>query len=255
MKQYKAYFIDLDGTMYRGNEPIPGAAEFVEFIRNQSVPFMFLTNNSSSRPEQVAEKLNNMGITARDGLVFTSSLATANYVTSLQEKAKVYVIGEEGLYAALEQEGHEITEQGADYVIIGIDRNISYEKLSMACLNVRNGAKLISTNKDAAIPTDRGMLPGNGALTSVISVSTGIEPTFVGKPEAIAMELALSRVGLEKSEVLMVGDNYETDILAGINAGLDTLMVETGVTSFKDIQHMIKQPTYKVKDLYDWLKQ
>ncbi|WP_163526738.1 TIGR01457 family HAD-type hydrolase [Halobacillus ihumii] len=254
MKKYKAYFIDLDGTMYRGKDPIPGAAEFVKFVQAQSIPFMYLTNNSSAKPEQVVEKLMNMGIPAADDQVFTSSLATAKYVTSLQSEAKVYVIGEEGLYDALEKEGHEVTDDGADYVIVGIDRHISYEKLAKACLNVRNGAKLISTNKDAAIPTERGMLPGNGAITSVVAVSTGVEPIFVGKPEAIAMEQALNKVGLEKKDVLMVGDNYETDILAGINAGLDTLMVETGVSSFKDIQHCLKQPTYKMKDLYEWLK-
>ncbi|MFD2922735.1 TIGR01457 family HAD-type hydrolase [Halobacillus naozhouensis] len=254
MKQYKAYFIDLDGTMYRGKDPIPGAAEFVKFVQGQSIPFIYLTNNSSAKPEQVAKKLNDMGIPATGDQVFTSSLATAKYVSSIKTQAKVYVIGEEGLYDALEKEGHEAVDHGADYVIIGIDRNISYEKLAKACLNVRNGAKLISTNKDAAIPTDRGMLPGNGALTSVVAVSTGAKPIFVGKPEAIAMEQALDKAGLEKKDVLMVGDNYETDILAGINAGLDTLMVETGVTSFKDIQYSVKQPTYKMKDLYEWLK-
>ncbi|MBH0231037.1 TIGR01457 family HAD-type hydrolase [Halobacillus yeomjeoni] len=254
MKSYQAYIIDLDGTMYRGTERIEGAKEFVDHLKKNGKPFLYLTNNSSKRPEQIAEKLNNLGVHADSEQVFTSSMATASYISEQKKCADVFVIGEEGLRDAIRQEGHRLVEEKADYVVIGIDREINYEKYVKACLNVRNGAELLSTNGDIAIPTERGMLPGNGAMTSVITVSTGVEPTFIGKPEAIIMNQALNQLGFPKEEALLVGDNYNTDILAGIHAGIDTLMLETGVSTFEEIKGMDKQPTYKSKNLIDWLK-
>ncbi|ARI76689.1 TIGR01457 family HAD-type hydrolase [Halobacillus mangrovi] len=251
MKSYRGYFIDLDGTMYKGKEKIEGAAEFVESLKRKQLPFLFLTNNSSKTPEQIAEKLNHLGVQALKEEVFTSSLATATFISEQKLKAKVYVIGEEGLREAITQEGHQIVDENADFVVIGIDHEITYEKLAKACLNVRNGAEFLSTNSDIAIPTERGMMPGNGAITSVISVSTGVSPLFIGKPEAVIMKQALHLMGCDEQSALLVGDNYHTDILAGIQAGMDTLMVETGVSSFTDIEEIEKQPTYKYKDLFE----
>ncbi|UOQ46045.1 TIGR01457 family HAD-type hydrolase [Halobacillus salinarum] len=253
MKNYQAYFIDLDGTMYRGTERVEGAAEFVQYLRKHQLPLLFLTNNSSRKQEQVAAKLMDMGIEAYPEDVFTTSMATASYIARHHANAKVFAVGEEGLVQALQDQGLELVDAGADYVVIGIDREISYEKLSKACLNVREGAALLSTNGDVAIPTERGMLPGNGAFTSVVSVSTGVEAVFIGKPHAEIMEQALAKMNLSKDEVLMIGDNYDTDILAGINAEMDTLMVETGVHRFEEISAYPKQPTYKVKTLQEWL--
>ncbi|TGB02196.1 TIGR01457 family HAD-type hydrolase [Halobacillus salinus] len=255
MKQYKGYLIDLDGTMYRGVTKIEGADTFVKHLKEQQIPYLFLTNNSSKTADQVVEKLTGLGIPAAEQDVFTSSLATASYITSLKKQARVYVIGEKGLVDALTNEGHQIVEENADYVIIGLDREISYEKFTKACLQVRAGAELISTNGDVAIPTERGMVPGNGALTSVISVSTGKEATFVGKPTSIITQQALERIGLSKEEVVMVGDNYQTDIMTGINAGMDTIMVETGVSTFDGIKGEDQQPTYKYADLIEVLKE
>ncbi|MFC7322172.1 TIGR01457 family HAD-type hydrolase [Halobacillus campisalis] len=252
MVHYKAYLIDLDGTMYRGNEKIPGAAEFIKELNQEGIPHLFVTNNSATVPEKVAEKLMKMGIDAREEQIFNSSMAAAKYIRLMEHHAKAYVIGEEGLYSALENENIQIVDDNADYVVIGIDRGLTYEKLAKACLQIRNGAKLISTNKDVAIPTERGMVPGNGAITSVISVSTGIDPVFAGKPEPILMEQAIEKLGFSKKDVLMVGDNYDTDILAGIHSGIDTLMVETGVSTFESIKHYDEQPTYKITDLYKW---
>lgn len=253
MKKYKGYLVDLDGTMYKGAQKIRGASEFVEHLKSKNVPFMFLTNNSSKTVEQISEKLNDLGVKAKPDQVYTSSLATAEYIKSEQEDARVFVIGEEGLLHAIKHEGLELVEDYADYVVIGIDRDINYEKLAKACLQVRAGATLISTNGDIAIPTERGMMPGNGALTSVISVSTGVEPIFVGKPEPLIMKRALKRLGFAETEVLMVGDNYNTDIMAGMKAGVDTLMVETGLSTFNEIKDLEHQPTYKCNDLLHWL--
>src|SRR5699024_5250648 len=146
---------------------------------------------------------------------FTSSLATAKYIKHKQANARCRDVGEEGLLEALGGEGLMVSDEKCDYVDGGRDRAITYERLAKACLAVRKGAEFISTNSDIAIPTERGLLPGNGALTSVITVNAGQQPTFIGKPETIIMDEALNVLGLSKQETLMVGDNYYTDILAG----------------------------------------
>ncbi|MFE8696681.1 TIGR01457 family HAD-type hydrolase [Cytobacillus sp. FJAT-53684] len=252
MRKYKGYLIDLDGTMYRGTELIEEAADFVNQLRKLDLPYLFVTNNSSRTPEQVAEKLRSFEIPADPEQVFTTSMATANYIYEQKKDASVYVIGEEGIRTALAHKGLTFAEENADFVVVGIDRSINYEKLATACLAVRNGATFISTNGDIAIPTERGLLPGNGSLTSVITVSTQTIPLFIGKPESIIMEQALQVLGTKSSETLMVGDNYDTDILAGMNAGMDTLLVHTGVTTKQLLSGYEKKPTYVVDSLNHW---
>ena len=253
MKQYKGYLIDLDGTMYRGKEKIEEASDFVKVLAEKGIPYLFVTNNSSRTPSQVAEKLRKFGIPTTNEQVFTTSNATANYIYDWNPSAKAYVIGEEGIRTALMEKGFEIVEENADVVVSGIDRTITYEKLALGAINIRNGARFISTNGDIAIPTERGLLPGNGSLTSVLTVSTETEPTFIGKPEKIIMEQALKVLGVPREEVLMVGDNYQTDIKAGINAGLDTLLVHTGVTTKEHLKTYDIQPTYTVHSLEEWI--
>jgi 4-nitrophenyl phosphatase len=252
MKQYKGYLIDLDGTMYRGKEVIKEAGEFVQRLKDKGLPYLFVTNNSSRRPEQVAAKLKDFGISASKEQVFTTSMATAQFIAERKQGSTAYVIGEEGIRSALEDKGIKIQDEEPAYVVVGIDRDITYEKLALACLGVRNGATFISTNGDIAIPTERGLLPGNGSLTSVVTVSTQTEPIFIGKPESIIMEHALEVLGVAKADTLMVGDNYDTDIKAGMNAGLDTLLVHTGVTTKELLKKMDEQPTYAINTLDEW---
>ncbi|WP_273853322.1 TIGR01457 family HAD-type hydrolase [Guptibacillus spartinae] len=252
MKNYKGYLIDLDGTMYRGTEKIHEAVEFVKRLKEANLPYLFVTNNSSKRKEQVSEKLEDFGVPCTPDHVFTTSMATASYISNEKNDATVYVIGEEGIRDALTDVGLTIQDDNPDYVVVGIDRSITYEKFAKACIAVRNGATFISTNGDIAIPTERGLLPGNGSLTSVVSVSTEVDPIFIGKPEPIIMEQALAQLGTAKQETLMVGDNYRTDILAGINAGLDTLLVHTGVTTKEHLESVEKLPTYTVETLDEW---
>lgn len=254
MENYKAYLLDLDGTMYRGEEPIKSAVTFVQKLAEKRIPYLFVTNNSSQTPEAVVEKLMSMNIPATTDQVMTSSIATARYIRKQSNKARCYVIGEEGLVNALEKEGLTVSDETGEYVIIGIDRQITYEKLAKASLLVRAGAQFISTNSDKAIPTERGLVPGNGALTSVITVSTGVKPTFIGKPEKIIMEQSLQKLGLTKDEVIMVGDNYDTDIMAGIRSQIDTLMVFTGVTPISTYNTFDIKPTYYVNSLSEWMK-
>jgi 4-nitrophenyl phosphatase len=251
-KKYSGYLIDLDGTMYRGTEKIEEAIEFVKKLYQNNIPYLFVTNNSSRTPKQVAEKLRNFDIPATEEQVFTTSQATANYIYAQKRDATVYVIGEEGIRMALLEKGFKLAGEEADFVVTGIDRDINYEKLAVACLAVRNGATFISTNGDIAIPTERGLLPGNGSLTSVVAVSTQVKPIFIGKPESIIMDQALKVLGTNKTETLMVGDYYDTDILAGINAGLDTLLVHTGVTTKELLANYKEQPTYTVNSLSEW---
>ncbi|TKH06992.1 TIGR01457 family HAD-type hydrolase [Peribacillus simplex] len=252
MKSYKGYLIDLDGTMYRGTEQIAEAAGFINDLRKRDIPYLFVTNNSSRTPAQVADKLRSIGISTEDEQVFTTSMATANYIAEQKKDASVYVVGEEGIIEALKEKGMKFVQEHPDFLVMGIDRSVNYEKLSKACLAVRNGAVFISTNGDIAIPTEQGLLPGNGSLTSVVSVSTQVQPIFIGKPESVIVEQALRVLGVPKEETIMVGDNYDTDILAGINAGIDTLLVHTGVTTKERLKQYKEQPTHVVDTLDLW---
>ena len=255
MKAYKGYLIDLDGTMYRGTEVIEEAAQFVKLLIALHIPYLYVTNNSTKTPEQVAQKLREFEIPAKASEIFTSAMASANYIAEKDSDARVYMIGEEGLHHSLTNKGLEVVqeEENVDYVVVGLDQQITYEKLTIACLAVRNGAKFVITNGDTALPSERGLLPGNGAMASVISVSTQQQPIVIGKPESIIVNQAIKILNLPKEDVLMVGDNYHTDIMAGINANIDTLLVYTGVTTKEQLTTYAEQPTYTVDSLREWV--
>ncbi|MDP4157239.1 MAG: TIGR01457 family HAD-type hydrolase, partial [Bacillota bacterium] len=187
-----------------------------------------------------------------EDLVFTTSMATANYIYDRKKDASIYLIGEEGIRTALEEKGFQFAGEHAEYVVVGIDRDLTYEKLAVACLAVRNGAVFLSTNADVALPTERGFMPGNGSITAVITVSTKTKPIFIGKPESIIVEQALRVLGTNKNETLMVGDNYDTDIMAGMNAGMDTVLVHTGVTTREMLSSYDSKPTYTINSLDEW---
>ncbi|TDM12547.1 TIGR01457 family HAD-type hydrolase [Macrococcus lamae] len=252
MKKYRGYLLDLDGTMYAGTRIIEGAKEFIDYLAEHNLPYLFVTNNASKTPEEVSDKLSSMGFVSTADNVVTSAMATAMYIAEEKPGASVYVIGGTGIRTALEDAGLvvKVTED-VDYVVIGLDVDITYEKYAVACLAVRNGATFISTNPDVSIPTERGFLPGNGALTSVVAVSTGIEPVYIGKPEQHIMNKAVELIGLPKEELVMIGDLYMTDIMSGINSGIDTLHVQTGVTTYEAILEEKIPPTYSVKNLLE----
>lgn len=250
---YKGYLIDLDGTMYKGKEPIPEAPLFIQQLRDKKIPFLFLTNNSTKTPESAAKNLQeNFGIKAFPNEVYTSSLATADYLKSLGKGNKVFVIGEEGLKQALRNKGFVEDLNDPDYVVLGLDETATYEKFKIATLAIRKGAQYIVTNKDTNLPTEKGLVPGAGSLAALLTTATRVEPTFVGKPETIIMEEALKLLDLPAQDVLMVGDNYETDILAGINSDIDSLLVLTGFTNREDLADVSVQPTYTLNSLREW---
>lgn len=252
MKKYQGFLIDLDGTVYNGTEKIDEAIRFVKELEKRKLPYLFLTNNSTKHPKDVAKKLRDMGVPATTEHVFTTSMATATYIAEIKPAAHVYPIGEEGLTFALEEQGLVNSDKDVDFVVMGLDRTISYEKLAVGALEIRKGATFVATNGDVALPSERGFLPGAGSLISVLSVTTGVEPKFIGKPEGIIVEQALEVLGTDKNETLMIGDNYYTDILAGINAGIDSLLVHSGVTTKDDLVTIAVKPTYTIDNLSEW---
>lgn len=251
IKDYKGYLIDLDGTMYLGSKPIKEAGPFIECLREAEVPFLFLTNNSTASPADVVTRLSKMGVHAKDEEVYTSSLATVDYLNS-KEGNQVYVIGESGLKQSIKDAGYEWNEENPDFVVVGLDRSVTYEKFEIATLAIQKGAEFICTNEDRNIPTDKGMCPSAGALAAFLEYSTNQKAKYIGKPEAIIMEKAIENLGLEKTEVAMIGDNYATDILAGINNDIDTVLVFSGLTSPEQLKLKKKQPTHKIDSLDDW---
>lgn len=248
---YKGYLIDLDGTAYRGTEVIKETLDFVKQIHAKGIPYLFLTNNTTKTPKMVAEALKTFGYPVTESQVYTPSLAAAQYIYEQNPDAKVYMIGEIGLQTALIKRNLQIVVCGkdADYVVSGLDRDINYEKYTQACIGINKGAHFIVTNGDRAIPTESGLRPGNGALASVISICTGVEPIMVGKPHKLMMDKALRLIGLPKTEVAMIGDNYSTDILAGIHAGMPTIYIEGGVSSREEVLSYAARPTHILKDL------
>jgi len=251
-KSYKAFCLDLDGTVYRGIQSIPEATSFIAKLQKQGIDPYFVTNNSSLTPSEVQFKLDSFGIKAKENSIMTSAIAAAKYCKENFRGASVMMIGGKGLEEALQLEGIQITRENPDVVIMGIDQNVTYAKLADVCLAIRAGADFIATNGDKAIPTERGLEPGNGSFVKLVENATGIKPIFVGKPESHMLGYIQASGGYKKEEMVMIGDNYDTDILAGIHFGIDTIHVEGGVTSKKDLKGKERQPTYLLRTLLEW---
>lgn len=249
---YKGYLIDLDGTIYMGSEPIPAGKRFVEALQARKLPFLFVTNNTTRTPETVAERLKNeFDIHVGPETVYTATLATIDYMKE-QGGQSFYAIGETGLIDLLLAAGFVWEETTPDYVVVGLDNQVTYEKFVTATLAIQKGATFIGTNPDKNIPTERGLMPGAGALVSFVATATQVEPIFIGKPEAVIMDAAVAKIGLAKEDVLMVGDNYLTDIRAGIDNGLDTLLVLTGFTQKEQVPTLPVAPTFVLDSLDEW---
>ncbi|GGE07068.1 haloacid dehalogenase [Marinithermofilum abyssi] len=252
MKRYEGYLLDLDGTLYRGNEVIPGALEFVNKLKDSGKPYLFLTNNSFRTPEEVAAKLREFGYPAEADQVVTSSMAAAHYLKEEMNSPRVYAIGGNGLRTALKEAGCELTDRKPEAVVVGIDLDFTYEKMKKATLAIHEGARFIGTNGDLNLPTEEGLLPGNGSIIAGIQAATGVKPIFVGKPESVITEVALDKLQMNRDKLLMIGDNLMTDILTGVNAGMDTLLVYSGVTSPEDYEAADIKATHVIDDLRDW---
>ncbi|MBM4466443.1 MAG: molybdenum cofactor cytidylyltransferase [Chloroflexi bacterium] len=248
-KSINSLIIDLDGVVYRGDEAIVGAREFVALLQREGVPFVLLTNNSTRTPGQYVTRLAQMGIAVEEGDILTSAQATALYMERIAPPgARVYAIGEEGLRTAL-GEKYTITEGEADFVVVGMDRGLTYEKLRAATLLIRSRARFIATNPDKTLPTKEGLVPGNGAIIAALQAATGVAPFVVGKPEPAIFDLALARMGAGKEGAAVIGDRLETDILGGQRAGLITILVLSGATSRQELANSPVKPDLVFDDL------
>ncbi|MBP2099575.1 TIGR01457 family HAD-type hydrolase [Enterococcus rivorum] len=253
-REYQGYLIDLDGTIYLGEEIIPAGKRFIEQLQQRKLPFLFVTNNTTKTPEAVANRLaKEFDIHVSKETIYTASLATIDYMKESGKGKKVYVIGESGLVDLILSAGFIWDEETPDYVVVGLDTHITYEKISKAVLAIQKGGTFIGTNPDKNIPTEAGLLPGAGSLISLVETATQVKPIFIGKPNAIIMDEAIKIMNLAKKDVLMVGDNYETDIQSGVQNGIDSLLVLSGFTPKTAVADLPVQPTYVLDSLDEWV--
>lgn len=227
----RGLLIDLDGTLYKGNTMIEGADRLIAALREMNIPFLFVTNNSSATPEEVAKRLERMGIPAAPGEVCTSAQGAAFYIAKKLGAKKVFVVGEAGLRYAVMNAGLQLVEENPDIVLQGIDRQLTYARLSAAVEHIRSGADYILTNPDLLLPSDGGLIPGAGSISAMLQKASGAAPTVIGKPSAILMDFALERLGLPAKDTWVVGDNPATDIAAGNAAGCRSILVLTGLAT------------------------
>jgi 4-nitrophenyl phosphatase len=250
----KALILDMDGVVWRGDTPIGDLVATFQRIRERGLKFVFATNNSTKTSEQYVAKLKGLGVNIEPWQVVTSSQAAARAIAqSYPQGTKALVIGEDGLRIPLEQEGFEIVSlesaPDAQVVVMGMDRGVSFEKLSEATLLIRQGVQFYATNMDKTFPTPRGQIPGAGAWASVIITATNVEPIVAGKPFPFLMELSLERLGTRKEETLVVGDRLETDIAAGQRVGCPTALVLSGVSTKEQAEHWLPQIDMVASDL------
>ncbi|MGC8872905.1 MAG: HAD-IIA family hydrolase [Chloroflexia bacterium] len=251
LRRLRYLLIDMDGVLYRGGVPLPGATDFLEWLKEREIRYLFVTNNSTRTPEQYAERLSRIGIPAEPREILTSALATRAF---LQERAPrgtpVYLIGQEGLSSALFGDGHFLfDDQSPRFVVVGLDTHLTYEKLKRATLLIRAGATFIGTNPDRTFPSPEGITPGCGAILAAIEAATDVRPLIIGKPERWLFEAALQRLGATPEESGILGDRLDTDIAGGKRVGLKTLLVLTGVHGPKDLEASIVQPDAVYPDL------
>lgn len=250
LRKLQHLIIDMDGVLYRGNNAVPGVRGFVGFLRERGIGFVLATNNSTQTPQQYVDKLADMNVDIHADEVLTSAQATAGYLGTLAPPGtRVFVVGQDGLWTALREAGFDLVEDAAEYVVVGMHFAICYERLAQACLQIRAGAQFIGTNPDRTFPSERGIVPGAGALLAFLEAATDVSPTIVGKPEKAMMEQALARLGAGPATTAMLGDRLETDILAGQRAGLLALLVLSGVTDRALLARSEIQPDLVFRDV------
>lgn len=248
------FICDMDGVVYHGNKILPGVAEFINWMIDNNKRFVFLTNSSERTPHELSMKLARMGLQVDADHFYTSAMATAAFLSSQKPGCTAYVIGEAALTKALYDQGIYMNDVNPDYVVVGETRTYSFEKLEKAIDLVLKGAKLIGTNPDITGPTEKGIVPATGALIAPIEIATGKKAYFVGKPNPLMLRHGLNKIGCHSSEIVFVGDRMDTDIIAGIESSVDTVLVLSGVTSLEDIENFPYRPKYIVGGVGDLIK-
>lgn len=251
----KAYLIDLDGTIYMGTRPCEGAIAFISYLLDKQIPFAFFTNNSSRTQAQAKEHMESLGFHGlKEHHFFTSALAASKYVASITTQRKAFVIGEKGLIEALEMEGFQIVEDNADFVFVGLDKTGNYMRYSKGLAQLMKGAKLIGTNNDRRLLLETGPHIGNGSIVHMMEYASGQESMKIGKPHEPMLLAALAYLEKTKEECVILGDNLETDILCGVQAGVDTILVLGGIHDEQDCDRLGIHPAKIVKTLHDLIE-
>ncbi|WP_405013182.1 HAD-IIA family hydrolase [Kitasatospora sp. NBC_01539] len=250
-KPIESWLTDMDGVLIHEGTPIPGAEEFLRRLRESGKPFLVLTNNSIYTPRDLSARLAGMGLEVPEECIWTSALATANFLKSQRPGGTAYVIGEAGLTTALYQAGYVLTDKDPDYVVLGETRTYSFEALTKAIRLINGGARFICTNPDETGPSTEGVLPATGSVAALITKATGVEPYFVGKPNPLMMREALNTAGAHSESAAMIGDRMDTDVVSGMEAGMETILVLTGLTAPADVERFPYRPTRVVKSIAD----
>jgi NagD protein len=243
MKPPKNYLIDMDGVLVRGRSPIPGADRFLSRLKERGARYLVLTNNPIYTQADLAYRLQGMGLTVEPQAIFTSAMATATFLKTQKHNGKVFVIGESGLTDPLHEAGFIITDRDPHYVVLGETKSYNLEAVTAAIRLIVGGARFIATNPDASGPGEGGIMPACGAMAALIEKASGISPFFIGKPNPLMMRTALNYLGAHSENTVMVGDRMDTDIVAGVESGMDTILVLSGVTGMEDIPRFPFQPT------------
>ncbi|NQY25803.1 MAG: HAD-IIA family hydrolase [Piscirickettsiaceae bacterium] len=258
------FIIDMDGVLWQGNNPIDGLEAFFATLNELEIPYVLATNNASLTQQQYVDKLAKMNVTMPIDRILTSSMATVNYLVEHLpvNKRRVFVIGEDGLRQPLIEQGFiltdnyqvnqpnkGITDQGADIVVSGLDRQLTWDKLATATLNINAGAEFYATNSDTSLPTELGDVMGNGGILAALEAVTGVKATSIGKPEPILYQQALALLGSDSTNTIAIGDRLNTDILGAVNTGLRSILVLTGISSEQDILDVDYAPTWVMADI------
>ena len=235
-REIRSWLMDMDGVLVREEQAIPGADRFLAALRERGIPHMVLTNNSIYTRRDLAARLRASGLEVAEESIWTSALATARFLEDQRPGGSAFVIGESGLTTALHDAGYTMTERDPDYVVLGETRTYSFERITQAIRLVAAGARFIATNPDPTGPTPQGPLPATGSVAALISRATGIDPYYVGKPNPLMMRSALNALDAHSETTAMIGDRMDTDVVSGLEAGLHTILVLTGVTTAQEAE-------------------
>lgn len=249
-----ALIMDMDGVLWRDNDPLPGLAPFFGYLHAEAIPYALATNNSSKTPAEYAAKLARFGVTVAPERIITSSVAAARFLQKRKPGARVFAVGMPGMFRTLEAHGFTLTDTDVDFVVVGIDWEVTYAKIATASRLIRQGATFIGTNPDLTFPTPDGLVPGAGSIIAAVQAASETTPIMIGKPETAMFEMALDFLGAPRARTAMLGDRLETDILGGQRAGLRTILVCTGIHTRADVAASGVQPDLIFDDLPDFLR-
>ena len=250
-REIHAWLMDMDGVLMREEDTIPGAERFLARLRERGTPFLVLTNNSIYTQRDLAARLRLSGLEVPEESIWTSALATARFLEDQRPGGSAFVVGEAGLTTALHAAGYTLTDRDPDYVVLGETRTYSFDRITRAIRLVADGARFIATNPDPTGPTPSGPLPATGSVAALISRATGVDPYFVGKPNPLMMRSALNALDAHSETTAMVGDRMDTDIVSGLEAGLEAILVLTGVTTRADAERHPYRPSRVVESIAD----